>query len=155
MALYRSSHSIRRAVANSWRLSLKPISAAYNSCDWSYFNENNDNNWCRFNFVKRPFTSGSPHMKFSNTDTSTSSYSTLHPLHEGPSYMRAAVFWEPNKPLTIEDFQMPRPKANEILIKTKGTSVPPIPLFLLLYISCQHHENRKSKNLVSFRRSPN
>ncbi|XP_027123255.1 uncharacterized protein [Coffea arabica] len=123
MALYRSSHSIRRAVANSWRLSLKPISAAYNSCDWSYFNENNDNNWCRFNFVKSPFTSGSPHVKFSNTDTSTSSYSTLHPLHEGPSYMRAAVFWEPNKPLTIEDFQMPRPKANEILIKTKACGV--------------------------------
>lgn len=34
--------------------------------------------------------------------------------------MRAAVFWEPGKPLTFEDFHMPRPKANEVLIKTKG-----------------------------------
>ena len=37
-----------------------------------------------------------------------------------PSYMRAAVSWEPNKPLTIEEFHIPRPKAGEILIKTKG-----------------------------------
>ncbi|XP_061369906.1 uncharacterized protein LOC133312680 isoform X2 [Gastrolobium bilobum] len=28
-----------------------------------------------------------------------------------PSYMRGAVYWEPNKPLTIEEFHMPRPKA--------------------------------------------
>lgn len=41
-------------------------------------------------------------------------------LSGGPSYMRGAVFWEPNKPLTFEDFNMPRPKAGEILIKTKG-----------------------------------
>ncbi len=45
-----------------------------------------------------------------------------------PSYMRGAVFWEPNKPLTIEDFRMPRPKSGEILIKTKG-----IFLFLLKF----------------------
>lgn len=38
----------------------------------------------------------------------------------GPSYMRGAVFWEANKPLTFEDFEMPRPKANEVLVKTKG-----------------------------------
>lgn len=37
--------------------------------------------------------------------------------------MRGAVFWEPNKPLTFEDFHMPRPKANEVLIKTKGTLI--------------------------------
>ncbi|KAB1208920.1 hypothetical protein CJ030_MR6G000786 [Morella rubra] len=37
-----------------------------------------------------------------------------------PSYMRAAVFWEPNKPLTIEELRMPRPKSGEILIKTKA-----------------------------------
>lgn len=37
-----------------------------------------------------------------------------------PSYMRASVFWEPNKPLTIEEFRMPHPKAGEVLIKTKG-----------------------------------
>ncbi|KAF3444211.1 hypothetical protein FNV43_RR13901 [Rhamnella rubrinervis] len=40
-----------------------------------------------------------------------------------PSYMRAAVFWEPNKPLTIEEFHIPRPKAGEILIKTKACGV--------------------------------
>ncbi|KAK8960374.1 Ribonuclease 2 [Platanthera guangdongensis] len=39
----------------------------------------------------------------------------------GPSFMRGTVFWEPNKPLTIEEFQMPRPKAGELLIKTKVT----------------------------------
>jgi len=37
-----------------------------------------------------------------------------------PSYMRGAVYWEPNKPLSIEEFHMPRPKAGEVLIKTKG-----------------------------------
>ncbi|XP_019432397.1 PREDICTED: alcohol dehydrogenase 1-like [Lupinus angustifolius] len=40
-----------------------------------------------------------------------------------PSYMRGAVFWEPNKPLTIEEFRMPRPKAGEVLIKTKACGV--------------------------------
>jgi len=39
-----------------------------------------------------------------------------------PSYMRGAVFREPNKPLTIEEFHIPRPKAGELLIKTKGLS---------------------------------
>jgi Zn-dependent alcohol dehydrogenase len=39
---------------------------------------------------------------------------------ELPKYMRGAVFWEPNMPLTIEEFHMPRPKAGELLIKTKG-----------------------------------
>ncbi|XP_020227487.1 uncharacterized protein LOC109808766 [Cajanus cajan] len=40
-----------------------------------------------------------------------------------PSYMRGAVHWEPNKPLTIEEFRMPRPKAGEVLIKTKACGV--------------------------------
>ena len=35
-------------------------------------------------------------------------------------YMRGAVYREPNQPLTIEEFHIPRPKVNEILIKTKG-----------------------------------
>lgn len=50
---------------------------------------------------------------------STISNSSYH-LNVGPSFMRGAVFWEPNKPLTFEDFEMPRPKVNEVLIKTKG-----------------------------------
>jgi hypothetical protein len=43
----------------------------------------------------------------------------------GPSYMRGAVFWEPGRPLTLEEFQMPRPKAGEVLVKTKGLAFPP------------------------------
>lgn len=37
--------------------------------------------------------------------------------------MRGVMFTEPNKPLTIEEFHMPRPKANEILVKTKACGV--------------------------------
>ncbi|XP_050379660.1 uncharacterized protein LOC126797006 [Argentina anserina] len=37
--------------------------------------------------------------------------------------MRAAVFWKPNKPLTIEEFHIPRPKSSEILIKTNACGV--------------------------------
>ncbi|XP_077231738.1 groES-like zinc-binding alcohol dehydrogenase family protein [Tasmannia lanceolata] len=44
-------------------------------------------------------------------------------LNGGSSFMRGTVFWEPNKPLTIEEFHMPRPKAGEILIKTKACGV--------------------------------
>lgn len=40
-----------------------------------------------------------------------------------PSSMRAAVFWEPGRPMTIEELHMPRPKAGEILIKTKACGV--------------------------------
>ncbi|KAF3571060.1 hypothetical protein F2Q69_00060485, partial [Brassica cretica] len=38
-------------------------------------------------------------------------------------YMRGAVYREPNQPLTIEEFHIPRPKVNEILIKTKACGV--------------------------------
>ncbi|KAL5229518.1 hypothetical protein ABZP36_028294 [Zizania latifolia] len=41
----------------------------------------------------------------------------------GPSFMRGAVFWEPGRPLTVEEFRMPRPKAGELLIKTKACGV--------------------------------
>nr|VDD55596.1 unnamed protein product [Brassica oleracea] len=37
--------------------------------------------------------------------------------------MRGAVYREPNQPLTIEEFHIPRPKVNEILIKTKACGV--------------------------------
>lgn len=37
-----------------------------------------------------------------------------------PSYMRGSVFWSKDTPITYEDFEMPRPKANEVLIKIKG-----------------------------------
>lgn len=44
-------------------------------------------------------------------------------LSGGPAHMRGAVFWEVNRPLTIEDFHMPRPKTGEVLIKTKACGV--------------------------------
>lgn len=50
--------------------------------------------------------------------TNHSSSASYHVSSGG--YMRGAVFWEPNKPLTIEEFHLPRPKAGEILVKTKG-----------------------------------
>lgn len=46
--------------------------------------------------------------------------------------MRGAVFWEPGRPLTLEDFRMPRPKAGELLIKTKGRIIAAIYRLLLL-----------------------
>ena len=51
-----------------------------------------------------------------------------------PSYMRAAVFREPNKPLTIEEFQIPRPKAGEVLIKTKGHIYIFLTLLVFLFV---------------------
>ncbi|CAL5330334.1 unnamed protein product [Camellia sinensis] len=50
------------------------------------------------------------------------SASSYH-LNGGPSYMRGVMFTEPNKPLSIEEFHMPRPKAGEVLIKTKACGV--------------------------------
>ncbi|XP_054805546.1 uncharacterized protein LOC129308460 [Prosopis cineraria] len=40
-----------------------------------------------------------------------------------PSFMRGAVFWESGKPLSIEEFHIPRPKAGEVLVRTKGCGV--------------------------------
>ncbi|XP_054806331.1 uncharacterized protein LOC129309009 [Prosopis cineraria] len=37
-----------------------------------------------------------------------------------PSFMRGAVFWESGKPLSIKEFHIPRPKAGEVLVRTKG-----------------------------------
>lgn len=41
-------------------------------------------------------------------------------VNSAPSYMRGSVFWNKDTPITYEDFEMPRPKANEVLIKTKA-----------------------------------
>lgn len=57
--------------------------------------------------------------------------------------MRGLVFWETNKPLTIEEFNMPRPKAGEILIKTKGVLFfffLPLFFFLKCPFSFLHHK---------------
>ncbi|GKV14772.1 hypothetical protein SLEP1_g25592 [Rubroshorea leprosula] len=42
-------------------------------------------------------------------------------------YMRGTVFWESNKPFTIEEFHMPRPKVGELLIKTKSCKLWSVP----------------------------
>ncbi|KAG7027678.1 hypothetical protein SDJN02_11693, partial [Cucurbita argyrosperma subsp. argyrosperma] len=52
-----------------------------------------------------------------------SSPHSFHSRGELASYMRAAMFTDPNKPLTIEEFNMPRPKAGEVLIKVKACGV--------------------------------
>ncbi|KAK1267294.1 Alcohol dehydrogenase-like 7 [Acorus gramineus] len=44
-------------------------------------------------------------------------------VNGGPSFMRGTVFWQPNKPLTVEEFHMPRPKAGEVLVRTKACGV--------------------------------
>ncbi|EOX94132.1 hypothetical protein QUC31_004422 [Theobroma cacao] len=56
-----------------------------------------------------------------NADSIPPSSAAYHVSSGG--YMRGTVFWEPTKPLTIEEFHMPRPKAGELLIKTKGCGV--------------------------------
>ncbi|KAF5745090.1 GroES-like zinc-binding alcohol dehydrogenase family protein [Tripterygium wilfordii] len=56
-----------------------------------------------------------------SNNSSPPSASAYHVSSGG--YMRGAVFWEPNKPLSIEEFHMPRPKSGEILIKTQACGV--------------------------------
>ncbi|KAL8166676.1 hypothetical protein V2J09_008175 [Rumex salicifolius] len=56
-------------------------------------------------------------------EKSYSSSASSYNVAGGSSYMRGLMFSQPNSPLTIEDFHMPRPKANEVLIKTKACGV--------------------------------
>ena len=69
--------------------------------------------------------------------SSSLSKSSYH-LSGGPSHMHGFVFWEPNKPLSIEDFHMPRPKAGEILIKTKGKFFLQQPMQTCIYTYILH-----------------
>ncbi|KAG8481453.1 hypothetical protein CXB51_026297 [Gossypium anomalum] len=55
-------------------------------------------------------------------ESSLPSSSAAYHVSSG-GYMRGTVFWEPDTPLTIEEFHMPRPKAGEVLIKTKACGV--------------------------------
>ncbi|KAM3270305.1 hypothetical protein P3S67_029412 [Capsicum chacoense] len=73
-------------------------------------------------FASRSFCSEKKNSNASSTKRAASDASYYH-LNGGPSHMRAAVFWEPGKTLTFEDFHMPRPKANEILLKTKACGI--------------------------------
>ncbi|CAN8251642.1 unnamed protein product [Cochlearia groenlandica] len=50
--------------------------------------------------------------------------SSVAGYHVSPGgYMRGDVYREPNKPLPSEQFHIPRPKSNEILVKTKACGV--------------------------------
>ncbi|KAF2294807.1 hypothetical protein P3X46_018288 [Hevea brasiliensis] len=60
-------------------------------------------------------------IKNDNGNEMTISKSSYHVSSGG--FMRGVVFREPNQPLTIEEFHMPRPKASELLIKTKACGV--------------------------------
>lgn len=75
-------------------------------------------------------------IKRSSSSSAAAAAAAYHVSSGG--YMRGLVFWETNKPLTIEEFNMPRPKAGEILIKTKGVFfffapflLPKMPIYLL------------------------
>lgn len=131
MAFNRGSFLVRQAILGSKSASFKPISALLNSSN--YIGCDDDEKNCYFNF-KRSFVTSAQHLsspgKSGSSDTSTAA--TYH-LQGGPSYMRAAVFWNPAQPITLEDFHMPRPKANEVLIKTKGIGkyFPSVTSFLL------------------------
>ncbi|CAH9142964.1 unnamed protein product [Cuscuta epithymum] len=108
MAFSRGSIFLRRAIAgrNLLRKSrCSQTAAAFGGCS-PYHSTSSGHGGGDCN--KRPFSSDA---------------ASAYHLQGGPSYMRAAVFWEPNKPLTLEDFHMPRPKANEVLIKTKACGV--------------------------------
>ncbi|KAJ6422865.1 hypothetical protein OIU84_027776 [Salix udensis] len=63
-------------------------------------------------------SNGAKINSFDDNDSLKISKSSYHVSSGG--FMRGVVFWEPNKPVTIEEFQMPRPKAGEVLIKTKA-----------------------------------
>ncbi|KAK6942381.1 Alcohol dehydrogenase, N-terminal [Dillenia turbinata] len=72
-----------------------------------------------YDWLSRSFSDGAS-SEYSTEKSSSASYH----LSGGPSYMRGAVFWgDPTKPIQIEDLQIPRPKAGELLIKTKACGV--------------------------------
>ncbi|KAI3451650.1 hypothetical protein Pfo_008315 [Paulownia fortunei] len=105
MAFHRSSLLLRKAIGSS------RTAAVYSSYSSLLYDSSN------YSDCRRWYSSSESDSK--DTTVSASGYH----ISNGPSYMRGAVFWEANKPLTFEDFHMPRPKANEILIKTKACGV--------------------------------
>ncbi|CAM8929280.1 unnamed protein product [Rhodiola kirilowii] len=52
-----------------------------------------------------------------------SSSAASYNVQGGSSFIRGAVFRDPSKPVAIEELHMPRPKAGEILVKTKACGV--------------------------------
>ncbi|KAH6825536.1 GroES-like zinc-binding alcohol dehydrogenase family protein [Perilla frutescens var. hirtella] len=92
MAFCRSSLLLRRALAGSRRTAASCSSSSY-----------------AFRGQRR----------YSGGEGTTISAPGYH-VNSGSSYMKGSVFWEKDKPITYEDFEMPRPKANEVLIKIKA-----------------------------------
>ncbi|KAL8044989.1 hypothetical protein ABFX02_08G082400 [Erythranthe guttata] len=107
MAFHRSSVLLRKAISRR----TAALSSSYN---YSLRDSSNCSDLGRWYS-----SSGSESKEGGTTTMPAAGYH----IGGGPSYMRGAVFWEKNKPLTFEDFQMPRPKANEVLIKTKACGV--------------------------------
>ncbi|KAG5235274.1 alcohol dehydrogenase class [Salix suchowensis] len=66
-------------------------------------------------------SNGAKINSFDGNDRLKISKSSYHVSSGG--FTRGVVFWEPNMPVTIEEFQMPRRKAGEVLIKTKACGV--------------------------------
>ncbi|KAK6150831.1 hypothetical protein DH2020_015763 [Rehmannia glutinosa] len=104
MAFHRSSLLLRKAIGST------RTAAVYSSYSSLLYDSSNSFD-CR-----RWYSS-------SESDKGTTASAAGYHVNNGPAYMRGAVFWEKNKPLTFEDFHMPRPKANEILVKTKACGV--------------------------------
>ncbi|KAL6542353.1 hypothetical protein OROMI_023955 [Orobanche minor] len=104
MAFHRSSLLLRKAIGSS------QTAAVYTSYSSLLYNPSN------YFDCRRWYSS-------SESDKGKTVEAAGYHVSNGPSYMRGAVFWEKDKPLTFEDFHMPRPKANEILIKTKACGV--------------------------------
>ncbi|GMP77796.1 hypothetical protein CsSME_00033949 [Camellia sinensis var. sinensis] len=105
MAFNRWSIVLRNAISSSSRTNWLSGAAASSSAP---------SNW------RRSLCQNS--VSSSSSSPSSPSASSYH-LNGGPSYMRGVMFTEPNKPLSIEEFHMPRPKAGEVLIKTKACGV--------------------------------
>ncbi|GLJ29829.1 hypothetical protein SUGI_0589020 [Cryptomeria japonica] len=74
--------------------------------------------------LRRALSGRRSHDRFLSSVAQNAGEASGYHLGNGPSSMKAAVFWEPRKPLTFEDFHMPRPKTRELLIKTKGGGKP-------------------------------
>ncbi|KAK9732940.1 hypothetical protein RND81_04G033000 [Saponaria officinalis] len=74
-------------------------------------------------FTSTPTITNLPPSPHSISSSSSSLSFSSYNVNGGSSYMRGVMFSSPNQPLTFEDFHMPRPKANEILVKTKACGV--------------------------------
>jgi len=66
---------------------------------------------------------GTPLYNYSTTSDTKPVNDKDYLLGTLPETMRAAVLWEPRKPMTIEELKMPRPQFGEVLIKTKACGV--------------------------------